>query len=80
MRFGDIILGGIILQQYYCIIIKFILIVIFLLDKNGSSVVHLAVQMNNIDCLMVLINIGVDLNKKNTLGFTPLYIANAAGI
>ena len=52
---------------------------IVLSDKNGSSVVHLAVQFNNIDCLLVLINIGVDLNKKNALGFTPLYIAYSAG-
>jgi len=47
-------------------------------DKNGSYPIHVAVQMNSIDCLMVLINIGVDLNKRNNLGFTPLQLAQAS--
>lgn len=48
-------------------------------DKNGSSPLHLAVQMNSIDCVMVLINIKVDLSQPNELGFTPLYVAHSAG-
>lgn len=47
--------------------------------KNGSSPLHLAVQMNSIDCVMVLINIKVDLSVPNELGFTPLYVAHSAG-
>ena len=52
---------------------------IVLQDKNGSSPLHLAVQMNSIDCVMVLINIKVDLSVPNELGFTPLYVAHSAG-
>ncbi len=48
-------------------------------DKNGSSPLHLAVQMNSIDCIMVLINIGVELSSRNVLGFTPMFIAHSAG-
>lgn len=48
--------------------------------KNGSDPIHLAVQSNSIDCVMVLINIGVDLNAKNSHGFTPLFLANSAGL
>jgi len=47
-------------------------------DKNGSYPIHVAVQMNSIDCLMVLINIGVNLNMRNNLGFTPLQLAQAS--
>lgn len=52
---------------------------VVLQDKNGSSPLHLAVQMNSIDCVMVLINIKVDLSVPNELGFTPLYVAHSAG-
>lgn len=47
--------------------------------KNGSSPIHLAVQMNSIDAVMVLINIGVDINEVNSMGFTPLFLAKSAG-
>lgn len=47
--------------------------------KNGNYPIHLAVQMKNIDCVMVLINIGVDLNVVNGLGYTPLYLAHMGG-
>eukprot|EP01038_Epipyxis_sp_PR26KG_P013396 gene13396-17963_t len=49
-------------------------------DKQGNSPVHLAVQMNNTDCLMVLLHAKVDINPVNNLGFTPLYLANAMGL
>jgi hypothetical protein len=49
-------------------------------SKNGDSPLHLAVQMESIDCLLVLLNIGVDLNKPNALGFSPLQIAEAKGL
>lgn len=45
-------------------------------DRNGTTPLHLAVQMNNVDCCMVLVNIGVDLNAPNLLGYTPLYVAD----
>ena len=45
--------------------------------KNGSSPIHLAVQMKSIDCIMVLINIGVDLNVVNNMGFTPRFLAHS---
>ena len=47
-------------------------------EKDGSFPIHVAVQMNSVDCIMVLINIGVDLSKKNSLGFTPLQLAKAS--
>jgi hypothetical protein len=47
--------------------------------KNGSTPIHLAVQMKSIDCIMVLINIGVDLNVVNNMGFTPLFLAHSSG-
>jgi len=45
--------------------------------KNGSWPIHLAVQMKSIDCIMVLINIGVDLNVVNNMGFTPRFLAHS---
>lgn len=50
-----------------------------LTGKNGSTPIHLAVQMKSIDCIMVLINIGVDLNVVNNMGFTPRFLAHSAG-
>lgn len=48
-------------------------------DRHGTSPLHLAVQTNNLDCAMVLVNIGVDLNSPNLLGYTPLYVAQLNG-
>jgi hypothetical protein len=48
-------------------------------ERNGTTPLHLAVQMNSIDCVMVLVNIGVDLNVPNHLGYTPLYVARLNG-
>lgn len=47
--------------------------------KNGTSPLHMAIQMNSIDCLMVLLNIGVDVNEPNSLGYTPLHVAITNG-
>ena len=49
-----------------------------LTGKNGSTPIHLAVQMKSVDCIMVLINIGVDLNVVNNMGFTPRFLAHSA--
>jgi hypothetical protein len=51
---------------------------VILTGKNGSTPIHLAVQMKSIDCIMVLINIGVDLNVVNNMGFTPRFLAHSA--
>jgi hypothetical protein len=48
-----------------------------LTGKNGSMPVHLAVKMKSVDCMMVLINIGVDLNSINSFGFTPRFLARS---
>lgn len=50
-----------------------------LCDRHGTTPLHLAVQMNNLDCVMVLANINVDLNIPNLLGYTPLYVAKLNG-
>jgi hypothetical protein len=52
---------------------------VVLKEKNGSYPIHVAVQLNSIDCVMVLIHIGVDINKTNALGFTPLQLAKSSG-
>ena len=51
-----------------------------LLDNLGNSCLHLAVQMGNVDCVMVLINIGIELSTVNKLGFTPLFLAHSKGL
>jgi len=48
-------------------------------DKNGFTPLHLAVQMNSFECVMVLINAGADVNATTLSGVTPLYLAVAAG-
>lgn len=45
--------------------------------KNGMSPIHLAVQMGQIECIMVLVNIGVDIDEPNSSGHTPLTIARS---
>ena len=47
-------------------------------DDNGFTPIHIACQLNNFDAIMVLLNIGVDINSKSRAGFTPLYMAYAA--
>ena len=48
-----------------------------LMQKSGSWPIHMAVQVDSIDCVMILINIGVDINMPNNLGFTPLFLAQS---
>jgi ankyrin repeat protein len=48
-------------------------------DKSGFTPLHLAVQMNSFECVMVLINAGADVNATTLSGVTPLYLAVAAG-
>lgn len=49
-------------------------------DHKGNSPLHLAVQVRSVECIMVLINAGIDVNVTNTLGFTPLYLAHSLGL
>ena len=45
-------------------------------DKDGNSLLHLAVAQNSVPTLKVLANTsGVELNKKNSHGKTPLLLA-----
>ena len=45
--------------------------------KNGFTPLHLAVQNNSIECVMVLLHIGVDIDAVSMSGATPLYLALA---
>ena len=46
-------------------------------DKSGFRPIHMAVQNNNFESIMVLLNIGIDLNVTTNSGMTPLYLARA---
>jgi Ankyrin repeats (3 copies) len=48
-------------------------------ETNGFTPLHIAAQTNQIDCVMVLLNIGVNVNATNIAGVTPLFVARAAG-
>jgi hypothetical protein len=48
-------------------------------DANGFRPIHIACQKNAYECIMVLLNIGVDINAPTVSGVTPLYLARAAG-
>lgn len=48
-------------------------------NSNGFTPLHLAVQLNDIQCIRVLLNIGVDIDAVTASGFTPLYISIATG-
>jgi len=48
-------------------------------DKSGYTPLHMAVNNNNFECIMVLLNIGVDINATTTNGLTPLYLAKSLG-
>jgi hypothetical protein len=47
-------------------------------DRNGFQPIHLACQTNNFEALMVLLNIGVDINAVTHSGLTPLFLATAS--
>ena len=48
-------------------------------DINGFAPIHIACQQNDFDCVMVLLNIGVDINIPTISGITPMYLAHSAG-
>ena len=46
--------------------------------SSGYRPIHIAVQKNQFECLMVLFNIGINVNVTTVSGVTPLYLAYAA--
>ncbi len=47
-------------------------------DPNGFYPIHLAVQLNNVDCIFTLINMKVNVNVTTLTGTTPLFLAIAS--
>ena len=47
-------------------------------DRCGVTPLHLAAQLDRLDCCMVLVNIGVDVNASHLDGMTPLGLALAS--
>jgi len=47
-------------------------------NSSGYSPIHMAVQQNNFECVMVLIKMGADVNAQTLSGITPLFLAAAA--
>ena len=47
-------------------------------EANGYTPLHVACEGNKIECVLVLLNIGVDVNVTSLAGITPLYLARAA--
>jgi len=47
-------------------------------NPSGYSPIHMAVQVNNFECVMVLIKMGADVNAQTLSGITPLFLAAAA--
>ena len=47
-------------------------------EANGYTPLHIACEGNKIECVMVLLNIGVDVNATSLAGITPLYLARAS--
>lgn len=47
---------------------------------NGFTPLHLAVQLGSLECVMVLLNIGVDVNAASSSGATPLFLSGSQGM
>lgn len=51
-----------------------------IINESGYTPLHIAAQLNNYDCILVLLNIPtVDINCRTYSGATALYLAIAAG-
>jgi hypothetical protein len=48
-------------------------------DSNGFTPLHLAVQVNDIDCITILLHAGADYNARTTTGYTPIQLARTIG-
>lgn len=44
-------------------------------DKNENNLLHLAIVSHDASLVKLLISKGIDINKKNILGYTPLHYA-----
>ncbi len=51
-----------------------------LADRDGVPPLHVSVQLNQLECVQVLLNIGVDINEANQYGYTPLRVAKVNGL
>lgn len=47
-------------------------------DENKYTPLHIACHHNDIECVMVLVNFGVDVNCSTISGVTPMYMAVAS--
>ncbi len=47
-------------------------------NPSGYSPLHMAVQVNNFECVMVLIKMGANVNARTLSGITPLFMAAAS--
>jgi ankyrin repeat protein len=48
-------------------------------DSQGNTLLHLAVQQDNPDLVKMLVEAQADIHAKNTVGLSPLKIANQKG-
>ncbi len=44
-------------------------------NLNGETILHLAIEKNNIMLIEKLLNLGLDINSKDNNGVTPLHLA-----
>jgi ankyrin repeat protein len=49
------------------------------LDVEGNNLLHHAVKFKKIEMILLLLNLGFNLNQKNVIGETPLHIAKKIG-
>lgn len=49
-------------------------------DRNGFTPLHIAIQLCQIECIMVLMNTDIDVNAVSLSGYTPLFIAEASNL
>lgn len=47
---------------------------------NGFTPLHLAIQLGSVECVMVLLNIEVDVNVASSSGATPLFLSGSQGM
>ena len=47
-------------------------------NASGYTPLHMAVQVNNFECVMVLIKMGANVNAQTLSGISPLFLAAAA--
>jgi cytochrome c len=48
-------------------------------DSGGEFALHVAVNLDCLDCVKTLVEAGADVNAKTTGGKTPLHLAKSRG-